>query len=84
MRGFFIFDGGVVEQVKEKRKLCFIVFPRPHKTPSESKEIAVGTHDDLVGIVLLEALAWQLIAFGESDVRPRHFHRGRIGGPGRG
>ena len=79
-----MFYGGVVEQVKEKRKLCFIVFPRPHKTRSESKKIAVGTHDDLVGIVLVEALAWQLVEFCESDVRPRHFQRGRIGGPGRG
>ena len=57
MRGIFIVYGGVVEQVKEKENYVLSFFPRPRKTPSESKKIAVGTHDDLVGIVFLEALA---------------------------
>ena len=40
-------------------------------------------YDDLVGVVLLDALAGRFIWFGESDVHPRHFQAGRIGGPGR-
>ena len=40
--------------------------------------------DDLVGIALLEALAGQFIYFGETDVHPRHFQTGRIGGQERG
>ena len=41
-------------------------------------------HDDLVRVVLLEALAGRFICFGESDVNPRVIQTRRIEGPGRG
>ena len=40
--------------------------------------------DDLVRVVLLEALAGRFICFGESDGNPRLIRAGRIRGPGRG
>ena len=40
--------------------------------------------DDLVRVVLLEALAQRFMAFGENDVRPRVIRTHRVGGPGRG
>ena len=41
-------------------------------------------HDDLVGTVLVEALARRFICFGENDVNPRVIQTCRIEGPGRG
>ena len=39
--------------------------------------------DDSVGTALLEAPAMRFGSLGETDIHPRNFQAGRIGGPGR-
>ena len=75
--------GGVVVKVKSKRDKCFVVFvSQPCKTPSESKNKEENKRAGSNTSALLESLTGRLMAFGESDVRARHFQGGLDRRPG--
>ena len=53
------------------------------KPPARVRDI-LKKRKGLDRVAVLEPPVMDLILFGENDVRPHHFQRGRIGGPGRG